>query len=59
MSFLDNEPEEKSLEQIQAEEEASFEFIMNEMMDDHIEELEAKEAGITLPETNPEPVPED
>ena len=28
-------------------------------MDDHREELEAKEAGITLPESEPEPVPED
>ena len=59
MSFLADEPEEKSLEQIQAEEDATFQFIMDEMIDDHREELEAKEAGITLPETKPEPVPED
>ena len=59
LSFLNDEPEEKSIEQIQAEEEAMFQFIMEEMMDDHRERYLAKEAGITLPETKPEPVPED
>ena len=34
--------------------------MMEEMMDDHSdsEELKAKETGITLPETEPESVPE-